>query len=763
MLSYPSEKNVIFALDLIPFTILKINNIIVFMNKKKLFCRMMYLSLLLTPLSSKAQHNLSLVPKPLHLEQTSSMFTLRPNMTIACDGGLEAQAAYLQEQLHRVTGWNIKVRPNSVKGDIVMGLDAAMVDKPEGYCLQVDKKRISITGHDEAGVFYGLQTLFQLMPEEVYQNRLADGVEWRVPGVMIRDYPQRPWRGMMLDVARYFYDKEFVKKFIDMMAMYKLNKLQFHLIDDSGWRLEIKKYPRLTEVGAWAGPEYRRLGGYYTQEDIREILDYARLRQVEVIPEIEFPAHMLSAVVAYPWLSCTGKQHELPDQHFISRDLLCVGKESSFQFLKDVLDETVALFPSKYINIGGDEAVYTNWEQCPKCQEVMKREGLKKTSELQGYLTNVVADMMKQKGRTVIGWEEIIQRGKQNQQVVALIWHQVGDTIQATRDGHQAILTPATHLYFDFPESSTPGEVKAAAWMPPISLEKCYGIEVNDYSPSSSVLGVQGCFWSDQFIHGTQLQEMALLNENRSEQYAEYLVFPRMLALAEVAWLPQNKRQYADFYERMKYQYAKLDAKGCNYRVPEPRIVSMKQEQDSLCFTLAPSVAGAKILFTRDGNYPTVHSSVYQAPVRVKDKADFHAMTVVSDRHYSLPIYFAPDYTAYNKYGVYAAEWKPLQIQTAPAKWRFECTGKISGNGNYEISFIQNGGTQPLHLGSLKLMKRKELLAEVANDALTNNKTAVTYSFSVDSFEAGTPFYIEVDAFGPKGNDTKGLVFIRKK
>ena len=734
------------------------------MNRKNIFRRLACVSLLLAASAGAgAQHPVSIVPKPLHLEQTEEQFVLKSGMTIACEEGLKEQAEYLSQMLRQATGWEIKVRPNSRKGNIVLALDTVANKHSEGYSLSVNKKSIRISGADEAGVFYGLQTLLQLLPEEVYRNRLADQMKWTVPGVQIVDYPERPWRGMMLDVARYFYDKEFVKKFIDMMAMYKLNKLQFHLIDDSGWRLEIKKYPRLTEVGAWAGPDSRRLGGYYTQDDIREILEYARLRQVEVIPEIEFPAHMLSAVVAYPWLGCTGKQHEVPDQHFISRDLLCVGKESSYQFLKDVLDETVALFPSQYINIGGDEAVYTNWEQCPRCQEVMKREGLSKASELQGYLTNVVADMMKKKNRTVIGWEEIIQRGKLNEQVVALMWHNVGDTIQATRTGHKAILTPATHLYFDFPESRTPGEVKAATWMPPISLEKCYGMEVNDYSPSSTVMGVQGCFWSDQFIHGTVLQEITPLNENRSEQYAEYLIFPRMLALAELAWLPKAERKYADFAERMTLQYAKLDAKGCNYRVPEPKILSMTQEGDSLCFTLAPTVAGAPIRYTTDGSYPTIHSAVYNGPLRVRNKSDFHAMTVVNDRHYSLPIYFAPDYSAYKQYGEFTTEWKPLQVQTSPSKWRFECTGKISGNGEYEIAFIQTGGQNVLKLGNLSLLKRDEKLAEILINRSSQCGNPILGSLKVDAFEAGTPFYIEVEANGINGNDTRGLVFIRKK
>lgn len=723
-------------------------------------CALLFLG---ASLSVAAQNPISVVPKPLHLEQTETAFQLKPRTVIAFQEGLEEQAAYLQQILRRTTGYEIRIKGNSQKGDIVLSIDPENNTHAEGYSLNVDNKKILISGADTAGVFYGMQTLLQLLPESVYANSLSDQTEWTVPGVRITDYPERPWRGMMLDVARYFYDKEYVKKLIDMMAMYKLNKLQFHLIDDSGWRLEIKKYPRLTEIGAWAGPDGKKLGGYYTQEDIREILEYARLRQVEVIPEIEFPAHMLSAVVAYPWLSCTGEQHEVPDQHFISRDLLCVGKESSYQFLKDVLEETVALFPSQYINIGGDEAVYTNWEKCPRCQEVLKREGLSKASELQGYLTNVVAGMMKEKQRTVIGWEEIIQRGKLDHQVVALIWHNVGDSIQATRQGHKAILTPATHLYFDFPESRTPGEVKAATWMPPISLEKCYNMEVNDYSPSSTVMGVQGCFWSDQFIHGTVLQEITPLNENRSEQYAEYLMFPRVLALAEMAWLPQSKREYKDFAERMPLQYAKLDAKGCNYRVPEPQIASMEPVGDSLRFTLTPTVAGAEIRYTTNGSYPNIHSAVYRGPVTVKNKSDFRAITVVSDRHYSLPIYFAPDYSAYKQYGEHTAEWKPLQMQAFSSKWRFECTGKISGNGDYEITFIQTGGKDPLNLGTLSLFKRDEKLAEVSGKNICGQNVPVSYSFHVDAFEAGTPFFIEVEAFAPSGSDTKGLVFVRKK
>ncbi|MGN0214738.1 MAG: beta-N-acetylhexosaminidase [Muribaculaceae bacterium] len=709
--------------------------------------------------ATAAAQPIAIIPQPAHLEQGEGTLQLRANMTIACDAECEPQAQYLREAIFGATAFNWGNAKKKSSADVVLAIDAKRVTAPEGYELRVDGKRVTITGHDGGGVFYGIQTLLQLLPPAIHSRTLQPNVVWSVPQVVVSDAPNHPWRGMMLDVARYFFDKEFVKHYIDMMAMYKMNKLQFHLIDDSGWRLEIKKYPRLTEVGAWAGKNENRLGGFYSQEDIKEIIDYAAVRNVEIIPEIEFPAHMLSAVVAYPWLSCTGKQHDVPRQHFISRDLLCVGKETSYQFLADVLEETANLFPSNYINIGGDEAVYDRWQECPLCQEVMKREGLTKASDLQGYLTNVVADMMKKRGKTVVGWEEIIQRGKVNQQVVALIWHEVKDSIQATQTGHKAILAPATNLYLDFPESRTPGEIKAATWMPPISLEKCYSMPINDYSPLSTVLGVQGCFWSDQFIHGTILQELPQLNEDRSERYAEYLSFPRLLAVAELGWCSNAVRNWQSFKQRIGSHYARLDNKECNYRVPEPDIVKMTPVGDKVRFELASPIEGAIIRYTTDGSYPHSHSSVYTAPVDVDVKTDFRAITEVNSRHYSLPLYFAPDYSAYEQYGTFVAEWKPQLLNAETGIWRFETTGKMVGNGTYDVTFVYTRG-ESLNLGKLVQYKRDEKLAEVPMQATVSaNSVAVTYRLTQTAFEAGLPFYFEVEAVG----NSHGYVFVKKE
>ena len=716
--------------------------------------------------STSAQNTLpvNIIPQPVQMEQTKGIYVLPQKIVIAYDSSLSEQAKYLQDILAQSTARVAVLKEGKTKGDIVLTTDATGQMKAEGYTLSVTPKGIKIVGADVNGAFYGIQSLLQLFPAEIYSKSWERNTVWQAPCVEISDAPERPWRGMMLDVARYFYDKEFVKKYIDMMAMYKMNKLQFHLIDDSGWRLEIKKYPRLTEVGAWAGPNEKRLGGYYTQDDIREMVAYAKVRGVELVPEIEFPAHILSAVVAYPWLSCTGLQHELPTQHFISRDLLCAGKETSMQFLKDVLEETVELFPSSYINIGGDEAVYVRWEQCPDCQALMKREGLKRASDIQGYLTNVVAKMMKEKGRTVIGWDEIIQRGKIDEPVVALSWHNVSDSLRATSTGHKAILTPASHTYLDFPEHKIPGEVQAATWCPPISLEKCYSMPVNDYSEQSTVIGVQGCFWSDQFIHGSVLQEIAYLNENRSENYAEYLTFPRLLAISEVAWQKQNRRNWEDFRTRIGTHYARLDYKDCHYRLPQPRIVKEEKQADgSINFTLACDVPGAVIRYTTNGKYPTVHSTAYNGPINVAKRDDLRAMIVVSNTQYSLPLYFAPDYSAYKAYGEHVYTWEPLRIQPKPSNWRFEVTGKISDNGTYELTVIPTRGENPVQLGTLKLWKRNELMAEVnATHAIKAGQSPVTYRFTLDQFEAGTPFHIELQGYAPHGNDTAGMIFLKK-
>ncbi len=724
---------------------------------------LLFLFLPLVAIGAKAEP-INIIPKPEKIVPLSGEFTLNEATKIIYNDGLESQAEYLESLLEGSTGWDLDTKSGKSGKRSSINLVYNTQLKKEGYTLNIDKGGITIAGADNGGVFYGIQTLLQLLPSEIYSSTPVKGVEWSAPSLFVEDAPMYQWRGMMLDVARYFYDKEFVMKYIDMMAMYKLNVLQLHLIDDSGWRLEIKKYPLLTEVGAWAGEDGKRLGGYYTQDDIREIVEYATVRNVDVIPEIAFPAHMLSAVVAYPWLSCEQVQLEVPTQHYISRDLLCVGRESSYEFLKDVFEETFALFPSKYVNIGGDEVVPEKWAKCPHCQKVMEREGLDHPQKLQGYLTNIVTDMMKEHGKTVVGWEEAVLSGRVKNKMVGVVWRNLNVTEEILDDGHYAVLCPASHTYFDFPEGRTPGEIKAAGWMPPISVEKCYSLRVSDYDKDSQILGVQGAFWSDQFIHGTVLQEFDILSENRSERYAEYLTFPRLLALAEVGWSNDQIREFNDFRSRLKYHFAKLDSKDCHYRVPEPIIKKVTDQNNGVQFWLEPSVADSKILYRTDGRYPHKHSEEYSGPVVLDNKFNFRASTLTSQGVLSLPLYFEEDFAQFKSFGTLTAQWKPELIKAKEfAPWRFQATGKISGNGTYEVTFIYTGGDHKLEIDGIKLFKRQDVISEDKHSGSTGGtNSANTYTVEVDSFEAGTPFTIEAMVRGDVGNDTNGIVMIKK-
>lgn len=695
-----------------------------------------FLLALTTPLAAQDLH---LIPQPQQVVVNPTKFNivLTARTPISCSPELLPQAEYLHDIVQRSTGYDLPILVGGKKG-IRLSLNPQQ-GKAEGYHLVSSHKGISIEGNDVAGVFYGIQTLLQLLPPQIYSDRLQPHVRWSVPAVEITDAPNRPFRGLMFDVARYFYDIDYMKRCVDLMAHYKLNKLQFHLIDDSGWRLEIKKYPRLTEIGAWAGPKENRLGGFYTQEEMRDLIDYAAVRGVEIIPEIEFPAHILSAVAAYPHLSCAGEQREVPTQHFISRDLLCVGQESTMEFLKNVLEEVVALFPSPIINIGGDEAVYTRWESCPHCQALMKKEGIEKAGDLQGWLTNQVATMMKKHDKTCMGWEEIIMRGKVSEPVVAVIWHEVKDTIVAKETGHKAVLAPATHLYFDFPEHQIAGEVQAATWMPPISLEKAYAMPINDYSPSSTVLGVMACYWSDQFIHGHKLQELPQLDENRSERYAEYLLFPRLLALSELGWLSEADRSWKRFSASNDYNYRRLDALDVPYRLPQPRIVKHVENADhSTTFTLEPSMTDGTVVYTTDGTYPTKHSPRYTGPVTAEDADLFRAATL-HGRRVSLPAILPPDYSAYAQLGEFIGKKRGQYKEVTSLTETYDLSGRIRGNGQYTLSFIDRLGG-PSVFSKIEVWKRNELIA-----TLVNKKDAPRQTFEVNNFEAGTPFTLKVE------------------
>jgi len=612
--------------------------------------KLILICLMLCQAVSLGAQDLSIVPQPTKMDMQDGAFRLNQDTRIYCTPESRGEALLLKTYLAPATGFELKLSQGrrASRNSIQLALDPEFkTQTDEGYSLKVTTDRIVIRATGTAGLFYGIQTLRQLLPVDVYARHVTQQV-WSVPCVHIEDQPSYPWRAMMLDVSRYFFDTDYVKRYLDIMATHKLNVLHLHLVDDPGWRVQINKYPKLTEVGGFRGKGVNRYGGYYTHDDIREFVDYATKLHINIVPEIELPAHIQSALAAYPWLGCTDKPLETPTECYISKELLCAGKESTYQFLEDVMTEVVELFPFKYVHIGGDEAKYDRWKACEHCNKKFKAEGMKEFRELQGYMTRRIERFLLAKGRSMIGWDEITHMGLSPNAAV-MTWHRPETAVAAAKAGNNVVMALTGHAYFDTPESKLPGEPPAATWLPPISLKKAY-----DWEPAPAtlegearkhILGAHGCMWTDRFMHNPILQDLPALNEARSYEYVEYLSLPRMAALAEVTWTPQKQRAWEGFEQRMTQQYNRYSQGGYNYRVPLPRVDAPVQTPKGYRITALSPVNNARICYTTDGTYPSAYDTVYEKPILVKDPADFRAITVVNQRHVSLAFAFPQDET----------------------------------------------------------------------------------------------------------------------
>jgi len=516
-----------------------------------------------------------LIPHPVELKELGWEWELKPDAIITyTDATARHTAEWLAEQLRPATGFQLPVRQGSI-GDIVFTTTSDSPVGDEGYALRVSD-HVSISAPKEAGLFYGAQTLRQLLPPEVY-SPVTVSRTWHLSAVEIRDLPRFKWRGLMLDVSRYFMPKNDVLKFIDTMATLKLNTLHWHLTDDQGWRIEIKKYPKLTEIGAWRdgtvvghAVQYRdgkkplktdgvRHGGFYTQDDVREIVAYAAARHITVVPEIDMPGHMQAAIAAYPELGCMEAPVEVRKTWGPGKVILN-PEETTVQFCKDVLAEVMELFPSEFIHIGGDEAIKDQWESSERIEQLREERGLKDMHEMQSWFIKQINDFLVANDRRLVGWDEIAEGGLAENTVV--MWWRATDfddsgtqiAIDAAEAGHDIIVASNSALYFDFyqdkNESAEP--LAIGEFLP---LERVYAFEPvfegMDEKTASHILGVQGQLWTEY---------MPCLS------HVEYMAFPRACALAELAWMPNEQKNYAAFLERMKVQAQRFDASAVNHR-----------------------------------------------------------------------------------------------------------------------------------------------------------------------------------------------------
>lgn len=521
-------------------------------------------------LSQPATADVHIVPRPASVELSKGQFRVNEDTAIAFESGwpeAKALAAYLQSVLQPATGFAFRVSPldkADVSANTIVLARLTQDAGAEAYELQVDSGGIRIAAPQAAGLFYGIQTLRQLLPPAILSDALVESVPWDVACVNIEDRPRFAWRGMLLDVSRHFMSMETLKKCIDTLALHKMNSLQLHLTDDQGWRIEIKKYPKLTEVGAWREEtvighaskkpvkyDGKRHGGFYTQDDIRELVAYAQERFVNIVPEIEMPGHAQAAIAAYPELGNTGETLPVHTTWGVNENIFN-AEESTILFLQDVLEEVLDLFPSTYIHIGGDEAVKKQWKLSPAAQARIKELGLKDENELQSYFIRRMDTFLTERGRRLVGWDEILEGGLAKGATV-MSWRGVKGGVAAARAGHDVVMAPNTHTYFDYYQGDPALEPLAIGGNLPLDRVYRFRPIRSTFSEEEAahILGVQGQLWTEYIA---------------TPDYLEYMAWPRMCALAEIAWTPQDLREYADFRQRLDTHTQRLDAMKVNYR-----------------------------------------------------------------------------------------------------------------------------------------------------------------------------------------------------
>ena len=555
-----------------------------------------------------AQDNIAIIPQPVKLIKNTGYFTLPLNITIGAEDNPEIKQpiADLINRLTIPTGYHATLNRGGT-GIIQINLnknpDTEIGD--EGYKLSVAPKKVIITANKPAGIYYGIETFLQLLPAEIENASIVKNINWGAPCVAVTDYPRFGWRGLMLDVSRHFFRKEEVEKYMDQMVKYKYNILHLHLSDDQGWRIEIKSFPQLTNVGAWRvkrtglwgeflpalANEPATDGGFYTQEDMREMIRYAKERNITILPEIDVPAHSLALIASFPNLSCTQLQYSV-NAGFRSptRDdnALCIGNDSVFMMLDKIFTELAALFPFEYIHVGGDEAYKGFWSDCPKCKKRMSDEHLNNVDELQSYFVKRVEQILKSKGKKLIGWDEILEGGLAPEATV-MSWRGMSGGIQAAKMNHHVVMTPWDYCYLDLYQGETSVE--------PPTYGMCRLTDSYHYDPvpdsvdEKYILGGQGNLWTERVSNFRQV---------------EYMTWPRGLALAEVYWSPKASRNWDDFIQRMEAHFPRLDAAEIKYALSVYNVMytPVRNNDRTVSVKMSTEIKGLDIYYTFDGTNP---------------------------------------------------------------------------------------------------------------------------------------------------------------
>lgn len=637
------------------------------------------------------QANYEIIPLPQEIKISTGNFVLNDRTSIVYPKGndeMQQNANLLATYIRQMSGKKLKVIDEQITSNVITLTTGLNTDNAEAYQLKVTPDNIIIRGASEAGTFYGIQTLRKSLPA-------TNKGDISLPGVEINDYPRFSYRGVHLDVSRHFFPIDSIKRFIDMMALHNINRLHWHLTDDQGWRIEIKKRPELTTIGSKRSAtvighnsgEYDDVpySGFYTQDEAKDIVRYAQERHITVIPEIDLPGHMQAALAAYPELGCTGGPYEVWKMWGVSEDVLCAGNDKTLLFIEDVLSEMVDIFPSEYIHVGGDECPKIRWEKCPKCQARIKELRLKAdknhTAEqkLQSYIINYAEQFLNGKGRRIIGWEEILEGGLAPNATV-MSWRGIEGGIEAVKHKHDAIMTPSLFLYFDYYQTmDTDNEPPAIGGYVP--LEKVYSYEPVPQTLTSEeakyIVGVQANLWTEYIPTYSQV---------------EYMELPRMAALSEIQWTMPEKKNYEGFLKRLPQLVDIYDVYKYNYakHVFDVNAVFTPNPKDGTLDVTLSTIDNSPIYYTLDGTEPSAASQLYTETLKLKQNCTFKAITVRPAGNSRV----VTEEIAFNK-----ASMKPVTM-LQPVNKQYEFKGAptlvdgLKGNGNYKtgrwIAFYKN-------------------------------------------------------------------------
>lgn len=668
-------------IDFYNFLCLSNEPLLLLLNTKSM-TRLFLVIFLLSPLSNSAQKpgRIQIVPDPVSYESKQGSFHLSTQTAIiltSADPEIELAANYLAARLRSASGFELpitvlKSKKQKVKPVILFQKDATDNLHPEGYVLSVEDSQITIKSSSGAGAFYAVQSLLQLFPPQVFSGAIQKEISWDIQKCDITDYPRFGYRGLHLDVGRHWFPVPFIKKYIDLLAIHKMNRFHWHLTEDQGWRIEIKKYPRLQEMAACREKTIQghnsdqpqsydntRYCHFYTQEEVKEIVEYARQRFITIVPEIEMPGHALAALTAYPELGCEGAGYQTATKWGVFEDVFCAGNEKVYNFIDGVMSEITGLFPGEYVHIGGDECPKTRWEECASCQKTIKNEKLHDEHELQSYFIRRAEKILAKYGKKLIGWDEILEGGLAPTATV-MSWRGIEGGIAAAKAGHDAIMTPGSHCYFDFYQSDPASEPLAIGGF--LTLEKVYSYEPipAELTPEQGkhILGAQGNVWTEYIT---------------TPDKAEYMAYPRASALAEVVWSPKENRNWEDFRLRIRKHFQILDALNVNY-ARSFFDVSSQFSMGKVSLTCAdPSV---QIRYTTNGSEPTLDSPIYSSPFTLDHSSTIKASAWQGGRLLGK--------TYSNQLTIHKATGKPYTLSAQPNTYKggeqFALTNGISGN-----------------------------------------------------------------------------------